>query len=287
MWGGTEVRSQTAGRDLTEGVGFELDVMNFCYRAEKGLTELRIAQDGFEVEFFQSVAIWNGKERGDVWRIQVYGGQRRRLLMSAALGRIRSSNRLDVTMWRIARTAASALRRTRRSLPPLLGTAARRRGGGDLDLGSFGFTRSTGRSRMVVFLQERGRDVAVRASGPLVVSRDWQQAIDGVYRHGFWGLAVLGGGVIAISLAFPGDLAEGGGIVSDIVHIVVHCEGRWEKGERGQRPANARGQVVMKHFTGPNGCGRIQTTMNPSSANPTRHHTSSAIVALVPCSGYA
>lgn len=44
----------------------------------------------------------------------------------------------------------------------------------------------------------------------------------------------------------------------------------------GQGPANARGQVVMKHFTGPNGCGRIQTTMNPSSANPTRHHTSPA-----------
>lgn len=48
-------------------------------------------------------------------------------------------------------------------------------------------------------------------------------------------------------------------------------------GEEGQSPANARGQVVMKHFTGPNGCGRIQTTMNPSSANRTRHHTSSAI----------
>lgn len=51
--------------------------------------------------------------------------------------------------------------------------------------------------------------------------------------------------------------------------------GEGEKGGRG--PANARGQVVMKHFTGPNGCGRIQTTMNPSSANPTRHHTSPAI----------
>jgi len=50
-----------------------------------------------------------------------------------------------------------------------------------------------------------------------------------------------------------------------------------EKQRGGQGPANARGQVVMKHFTGPNGCGRIQTTMNPSSANPTRHHTSSAI----------
>lgn len=46
---------------------------------------------------------------------------------------------------------------------------------------------------------------------------------------------------------------------------------------RGQGPGNARGQVVMKHFTGPNGCGRVPTTMNPSSANPTRYHTSPAI----------
>jgi hypothetical protein len=60
--------------------------------------------------------------------------------------------------------------------------------------------------------------------------RDWQQAVDGVYRHGFWGLAVWGGGVIAIGLAFARDLAEGGGFVSDVVHVVVHCEGRW--GER-------------------------------------------------------
>jgi len=74
------------------------------------LTELRVTQDGFEVEFFQSIAIWNREERGNVWRIQIYRRQRRRLLMSAALGRIRSSNRLDVTMWRIVRTAAPALR---------------------------------------------------------------------------------------------------------------------------------------------------------------------------------
>ena len=94
---------------------------------------------------------------------------------------------------------------------------------------------------MVAFLQERGRDVGVRASGPLVVPRDWQQAIDGVYRHGFWGLAVLRGGVVAIGLALPRDLAEGGGIVSDIVHVVVHCEGRWEKGREGVKDRQTRG----------------------------------------------
>jgi len=94
---------------------------------------------------------------------------------------------------------------------------------------------------MVGFLQEWGRDVAIRASGPLMVSRDWEQAVDGVYRHGFWGLAILGGGVIAIGLAFPRDLAEGGGVVSNVVHVVVHCEGRWEKGRKGVEDRQTRG----------------------------------------------
>jgi hypothetical protein len=94
---------------------------------------------------------------------------------------------------------------------------------------------------MVAFIQEWGRDVAIRASSPLVVSRNWQQAIDGVYRHGFWGLAVLGGGVIAISLAFPRDPVEGGGIVGDVVHIVVHCEGRREKWREGVKDRQTRG----------------------------------------------
>jgi hypothetical protein len=123
----------------------------------------------------------------------------------------------------------------------VLGTAARHRRGGELDLWSFGFTGPTGRGRLVVFLQERGRDVTVRGSGPLVVSWDWEQAIDGVYRHGFWGLAVRGGGVIAIGLAFAGDLAEGGGIVSNVVDVVVHCEGRWEKGREGVKDRQTRG----------------------------------------------
>lgn len=94
---------------------------------------------------------------------------------------------------------------------------------------------------MVTLLQERGGDVTIRASGPLVVSRDWQKTIDGVYRHGFWGLAVLRGGVIAIGLTLPRDLAEGGGIVSDIVHIVVHCKGRWEKRRGGVKDRQTRG----------------------------------------------
>jgi hypothetical protein len=79
-------------------------------KAKVELTKLWVTQDGFDVEFFQSVAIWNWEERGDIWRIPIYGRQRRRLLMSAALGRIGSGNQLDVTMWRIARTAACALR---------------------------------------------------------------------------------------------------------------------------------------------------------------------------------
>ena len=94
---------------------------------------------------------------------------------------------------------------------------------------------------MVVFLQERGRDVAIRASGPLVVPRDWQQAVDGVHRHGFWGLAVLGGGVIAVSLAFSRDLAEGGGVMRNVVHVVAHCEGRWEEGREGVKYRQTRG----------------------------------------------
>jgi len=94
---------------------------------------------------------------------------------------------------------------------------------------------------MVVLLQEWGGDATIRASGPLVVSRDWQQTIDGVYRHGFWGLAVLRGGVVAIGFALPRDLAEGRGIVGDIVHIVVHCEGRWEKGREGVKDRQTRG----------------------------------------------
>jgi hypothetical protein len=83
--------------------------------------------------------------------------------------------------------------------------------------------------------------MAIRASGPLVVSRDWQQAIDGIYRHGFCGLAVLRGGVVAISFAFPRDLAEGVGIMSDIVHVAIHCERRWEKGRRGSRTGKREG----------------------------------------------
>ena len=94
---------------------------------------------------------------------------------------------------------------------------------------------------MVVFLQERGGDVSIRTSRPLVVSRDWQQAIDGVYRHGFWGLTVLGRGVITISLAFARDLAKGGGIVSNVVNIVVHCEGRWGKSREGVKDRQTRG----------------------------------------------
>ena len=123
----------------------------------------------------------------------------------------------------------------------MLGTAARDRSGGDLDFGPFGFARPAGRGRMVVFVQERGRDVSIRASRPLVVSRDWQQAIDGVHRHGFWGLAVLGRGVITISLAFTRDLAEGGGIVSNVVNAVVHGEGRWGESREGVKDRQTRG----------------------------------------------
>ena len=94
---------------------------------------------------------------------------------------------------------------------------------------------------MAVFLQEWGRDVTIRASRPLMVSRDWQQTIDGVYRHGFGGLTVLGRGVITISLAFSRDLAEGGGIVSNVVNVVVHCEGRWEKSREGVKNRQTRG----------------------------------------------
>ena len=94
---------------------------------------------------------------------------------------------------------------------------------------------------MVAFLQEWGGDVAIRASGPLVVSWNRQQAIDGVYRHGFWRLAVWRGRVIGIGLALPRDLAEGGGIVSDIVHVVVHCEGRWEERREGVKDRQTRG----------------------------------------------
>ena len=94
---------------------------------------------------------------------------------------------------------------------------------------------------MVGFLQERRRDVGIRASGPLVVSRNWQQTVDRVYCHRFWGLAVRRGGVIGISLAFPRDLAEGGGIMSDIVHVVVHCEGRWEERRERVKDRQMRG----------------------------------------------
>ena len=83
--------------------------------------------------------------------------------------------------------------------------------------------------------------MSIGASRPLVVSWDWQQAIDGVYRHGFRGLAVLGRGVITISLAFSRDLAEGGGIVSNVVDVVVHCEGRWEKSREGAKDRQTRG----------------------------------------------
>lgn len=74
-----------------------------------------------------------------------------------------------------------------------------------------------------------------------MVPRNWQQAINGDYRYGFWGLAVLGGGVIVISFAFLRDLTEGGGIVSDFVYVVVHCEGRWEERKEGVKDRQTRG----------------------------------------------
>jgi len=79
------------------------------------------------------------------------------------------------------------------------------------------------------------------------MSGDWQQAIDGVYAHGFWGLAVLGGRVITISLAFPRDLAEGGGIVSNVVHVVVHWEGRGD-GRRGSKSGKREGSGCHEAF---------------------------------------
>ena len=115
----------------------------------------------------------------------------------------------------------------------VVGPAVGRGGGRDLDLWPFDLAGSAGRSRLSVFVQERGRDVSVRAGRPLVVPRNWQQAIDGVHRHGLRGLAVRRDGVIVIGLALARDLAEGGGVVSNVVNAVVPCGGEMGGGERG------------------------------------------------------
>jgi phage-related minor tail protein len=94
---------------------------------------------------------------------------------------------------------------------------------------------------VAAFLQEWGGDIGMRVSGPLAVSWNWQQTIDGVYHHRFWGLAVLRGGVITISLAFPRDLTKGVGIVRNVVHAVVHCGGRWERREEGTKTGKREG----------------------------------------------